>query len=78
MSTFDVLAQAGTARLLRFLGLVLLFVTLHLTRLPFVLIGRLLEAAMRRVDVAVSGQVSDFTRPAGGARQTRATAGAAA
>lgn len=79
MSTFDVLDQFGTRRLVQFLGLVALFVTLHLARLPFVLISRLLDAAMRRVDFAVSAQVSDFTRPAGGRRHSaRASAGAAA
>ena len=51
MSAFDVLERYGTAALLRFLGAVAMFVALHLLRLPFVLVCRLLEVGMRRVDV---------------------------
>ncbi|WP_020628627.1 hypothetical protein [Saccharomonospora halophila] len=50
MSTFDVLARYGTAVLLRFAGAVVLFLLLHLVRIPLVLAARALETAMRRLD----------------------------
>ncbi|MBN6036231.1 hypothetical protein [Amycolatopsis sp. 195334CR] len=50
MSTFDVLSRYGTAALLRFAGAVALFLTLHLIRIPLVLLARVLEGVMRRID----------------------------
>ncbi|PXY35182.1 hypothetical protein BAY59_01245 [Prauserella coralliicola] len=50
MSTFEVLRQYGTGALLRFAGAVALFLVLHLVRIPLVLLARVLEVAMRRVD----------------------------
>jgi len=50
MSTFDVLHHYGTAALLRFAAAVALFLLLHLVRIPLVLIARVLEGVMRRVD----------------------------
>jgi hypothetical protein len=64
MSTFDVLEQHGTATLLKFLAAVALFVTLHLIRIPLILVARALEVAMRRVDTAIVTSVSTpATRP---------------
>lgn len=62
MSAFDVLDRYGTAALLRFLGAVALFVALHLLRLPFVLLARVLEVGMGRVDGYLTGAL---TSPAG-------------
>jgi hypothetical protein len=58
MTTFDVLNRYGTAALLRFVGLVVLFCLLHLARLPLVLLARVLEVSMRRVDGAALRQTS--------------------
>lgn len=58
MSAFDVLDRYGTAALLRFLGAVALFVGLHLLRLPFVLLARLLEVGMGRVDGYLTGALT--------------------
>lgn len=58
MSAFDVLDRHGTAALLRFLGAVALFVALHLLRVPFVLLARLLEAGMGRVDGYLTGALT--------------------
>ncbi|WP_216210585.1 hypothetical protein [Amycolatopsis aidingensis] len=63
MSTFDVLRRYGTAALLRFAGAVLLFLLLHLVRIPLVLAARVLEVAMRRVDGYAVRQASQ--RPQG-------------
>lgn len=66
MSAFDVLERYGTAALLRFLGAVAMFVALHLLRLPFVLVCRLLEVGMRRVDVylTTAATAQTYTWPA--------------
>lgn len=58
MSAFDVLDRYGTAALLRFLGAVALFVALHLVRLPFVLLARVLEVGMGRVDGYLTGALA--------------------
>ncbi|RBM12126.1 hypothetical protein DI005_33240 [Prauserella sp. PE36] len=58
MSTFDVLRQYGTAALLRFAGAVVLFLVLHLVRIPLVLAARVLEVAMRRLDGFATRQAS--------------------
>lgn len=58
MSTYDVLHRFGTAALLRFAGLVSLFVALHLIRVPFAALAAGLDAAMRRVDAATTARVS--------------------
>ncbi|MBK1784549.1 hypothetical protein [Prauserella cavernicola] len=50
MSIFDVLSRFGTVALLRFVGAVLLFLVLHLLRIPFVLLVRVLEGVLRRID----------------------------
>lgn len=50
MSAFEVLHRYGTWALLRFVLALLVFVALHLVRLPLLLAARLLEACMRRVD----------------------------
>ncbi|MFD9890956.1 hypothetical protein ACFWY9_16545 [Amycolatopsis sp. NPDC059027] len=50
MTTFDVLARFGTAALLRHVGTLVLFLLLHLLRIPFVLIERVLAEVMKRLD----------------------------
>lgn len=65
MSAFDVLDRYGTAALLRFLGAVALFVALHLVRLPFVLLARVLEVGMGRVDGYLTGALGTATQPPG-------------
>lgn len=56
MSTFDVLEQHGTAALARHFGLLGLFLALHLIRIPFVLIERVLAGALVRIDRAATAQ----------------------
>ncbi|MFC4004892.1 hypothetical protein ACFS2C_23550 [Prauserella oleivorans] len=58
MSTFDVLRTYGTAALLRFAGAVVLFLVLHLVRIPLVLLARVLEVGMRRIDGYAARQAS--------------------
>jgi hypothetical protein len=58
MSAFDVLSRFGTAALLRFLGAVVLFVLLHVLRIPVYLLAKVLEIGMRRVDGALQRAVS--------------------
>lgn len=63
MSATDVLSRYGTAALLRFLGAVAVFVALHLLRLPFLLIARLLEVGMGRVDAYLTGTTGPVPPP---------------
>lgn len=58
MSTFDVLQQHGTAALARHVGLLVLFLCLHVIRIPFVLIERVLAGALVRIDKATTAQAS--------------------
>lgn len=58
MSLFDVLSRFGTAALLRFVGAVLLFLLLHLLRIPLVLAARVLEGVLRRLDHYAARQAS--------------------
>ena len=58
MSTFDVLERYGTWALIRHLVTVLLFVVLHLLRIPLVLVSRVLEGVMRELDAYAAGQAS--------------------
>lgn len=81
MSTYEVMTRFGTGALLRFLGLVSVFVCLHLVRVPFVAIAAGLDGLMRRVDSAATARVSTphpgardestdgNTRPGGQSRQ---------
>jgi hypothetical protein len=62
MSTFDVLQQHGTAALARHVGWLLLFLVLHLIRIPFVLIERVLAGALVRIDSAATTQASRMPR----------------
>ncbi|MCT2587780.1 hypothetical protein [Actinophytocola gossypii] len=66
MSASDVLARYGTWALLRFVLALLVFVALHLVRLPVLLLVTVLNAAMSRVDGAVTSAVSRDPRPFGG------------
>jgi hypothetical protein len=50
MTVFEVLNKFGTAALLRFSGAVVLFLVLHVLRIPLVLLAAVLEGVMRRVD----------------------------
>lgn len=50
MSAFEVLQRYGTWALLRFVLALLMFVALHLVRLPLLAVARVLEVCMRRVD----------------------------
>lgn len=64
MSTFDVLEQHGTLALARHVGWLFLFLILHLIRIPFVLIERVLAGALVRIDRAATTQASRTpTRP---------------
>jgi len=58
MSIFDVLDRLGTAALLRFTAAVVLFLTIHLVRVPFVLVARVLEFSLRRLDRYVTTAAS--------------------
>jgi hypothetical protein len=58
MSIFDVLQQHGTAALARHVGWLLLFLILHLIRIPFVLIERILAGALVRINKAATTQAS--------------------
>jgi hypothetical protein len=64
-STFDIHSRYGTAALVRFTGLVALFLALYLVRLPLLAVLRLLEMAMRRVDTALTTRVSNPPPPRG-------------
>jgi hypothetical protein len=61
MSTFEVLQRYGTAALVRFAAAVVLFLVLHLARIPLVILAAVLEGVMRRVDGYAVRQAS--TRP---------------
>jgi hypothetical protein len=50
MSAFEVLQRYGTWALLRFVLALLVFLALHLVRLPLLAAARVLEVCMRRVD----------------------------
>lgn len=50
MSAFEVLQRVGTWVLVRFVLALLVFVVLHLARLPLLLLARVLEVCMRRID----------------------------
>ncbi|GHF10489.1 MULTISPECIES: hypothetical protein [Amycolatopsis] len=71
MSMFEVLRRFGTFALLVFTGSVLLFLVLHLVRIPLVLIAKVLEISMRRLDAFVTrhaskpptGPVNQFFHP---------------
>lgn len=72
MSAWDVLTRFGTVKLLGFVLALLVFLALQLTRLPLLLVARLLEAAMSRVDHAITAAVSVSTT---GVRASTASAG---
>ena len=65
MSASDVLARFGTWALLRFVVALLVFVVLHLMRLPVLLLVAVLDGAMSRVDKAVTAAVSTTGSVAG-------------
>ncbi|OZM69905.1 hypothetical protein CFN78_28185 [Amycolatopsis antarctica] len=59
MSAFDVLSKFGTGALLKFAGAVVLFLVLHLLRIPVVVLARSIEVGMRRVDGHLAASVSN-------------------
>lgn len=63
MSTFDVLSRYGTAALIRFVGGLVLFLALHLIRIPLVIAVRLLETCMQRVDQYATRQATPTAPP---------------
>lgn len=58
MSMFEVLGRFGTAALLRFTAALVVFVLLHLVRIPLVLAARVLEVSLRRVNAYAARQAS--------------------
>jgi hypothetical protein len=58
VSASDVLARFGTWALVKFVLALLVFVVLHLLRLPVLLLAVVLAAAMSRVDAMVAAAVS--------------------
>ncbi|MEU0464998.1 hypothetical protein ABZ215_13425 [Amycolatopsis sp. NPDC006131] len=54
MSLFDVLQTKGTWALIKVVAALNLFLLLHLLRLPFVVVARVIEFAARRVDRSVA------------------------
>ncbi|RJQ84758.1 hypothetical protein [Amycolatopsis panacis] len=58
MSTFDVLQRFGTLALIRHAVTVLLFLVLHLIRIPLVLVARVIEGVMRELDRYATAQAS--------------------
>jgi hypothetical protein len=71
MTASDVLTRFGTWALVKFTAALVLFVLLHLVRMPVLLLVAVLNAAMARVDAAVTSAVS---RPAGPFTGREATA----
>lgn len=63
MTTFEVLDRFGTAALVRFVGALVLFLALHLIRMPLVVLVRVLETCMRRVDQYATRQATPTNRP---------------
>jgi hypothetical protein len=58
MSVFEVLRRFGTWRLVLFTGSLLVFLVLHLVRIPLVLAAWVLEAALCRLDGYATRQAS--------------------
>ncbi len=55
---FETLDRRGTWALLKFAGALVLFLALHLTRMPLVLLARVLEISARRVDAYATRQAA--------------------
>ncbi|MEV4317097.1 hypothetical protein [Actinocrispum sp. NPDC049592] len=65
MSMFEALDRVGTAALLRFLVVLLLFVALHLARQPFRLADWLLMQGMRWLNAQVTTALPPRTQHTG-------------
>lgn len=65
MSTFDVLEQHGIWRLTGFLLAVAVFLLLHLVRVPFRLIERVLLALQTGLDARITTAITPPTSPRG-------------
>jgi hypothetical protein len=63
MSVHEILRRHGAPALLLFVGLVGLFVTLHLVRLPLLALVTVLAWAMRQVDATVTTRLTAPARP---------------
>jgi hypothetical protein len=57
-TTFEVLARFGTLGLARFVGALLLFLLLHLARMPLVILARVIEVCLCRVDAYATRQAT--------------------
>lgn len=76
MSIFEVLERRGTWVLLKFTGAVVVFLLLHLIRIPLVLLARMLEFTLRRLNGYAArqataqprGPVNQFFLPSNGFR----------
>jgi hypothetical protein len=63
---FDVLTRQGTVALAGFTGALVLFLVLHLARLPLLITVRVIEASMRRINAyatAAYAAAPEFTAP---------------
>lgn len=66
MTASEVLDRYGTWRLLAFTVSLVLFLVVHLTRLPFLFVTHVLGATLARVDHMVTTSVSQPGTRAGG------------
>lgn len=69
MSVADILDTYGPWRLAAFLLAVAIYLALHLTRFPFVLVAKILAAAQRGLDQRIT---TSITRPTPGGTRARA------
>ncbi|SFJ91151.1 hypothetical protein SAMN05421835_110176 [Amycolatopsis sacchari] len=77
MSAFEVLQRFGTTALLKFAAAVVVFLLLHLLRIPLVVLARVLEVSMRRLDGYATkqaskpptGPINQFFRPTNAFRE---------
>ncbi|WP_236789639.1 hypothetical protein [Amycolatopsis sp. GM8] len=63
MSIFDVVNRLGTLALIRFALVIGLFLLLHLVRIPLVLLARVIEVFLRRLDRYATRQASPPASP---------------
>ncbi|GAB3003517.1 hypothetical protein LWP59_27530 [Amycolatopsis acidiphila] len=76
MSIFEVLERRGTWVLLKFAATFAVFMLLHLLRIPLVLVARVLEVCLRRLNGFAArlatapprGPVNQFFQPSNGLR----------
>ncbi len=68
MSVSDILASFGFLRVLGFVLAVLLYLALHVTRVPFVLVARLLALLQQGLDERITTTITRPTESPGGSR----------